>query len=192
MYGQTPAPSQVIPREILPPAHPPIAVQAPDGPVAEVPPPAGRDVVFTAGQVTIDGAITDIARANDALLGKTSTYQIAASGLASGNYLITYLAGELIIMPLNVQILPSLFLQQPATPVLQRGDSEIDLSSHAVREVCGAAAATGIGLPPLSSCQAKSPPLATLCVRGAACSLRSPPAAWHAAGKTGETPWRPC
>ena len=41
--------------------------------------------------------------------------QITASGLTSGNGLMTYLAGALLITPLNLQIPPSFYNQVPAT-----------------------------------------------------------------------------
>lgn len=81
LMAQIPAPSQVIPRDITPPAPPPTALQSPQSGVAEAPPPAGRDIVFTAGQVTIEGAIDDMARANAALLGKTSNRRVTIGDL---------------------------------------------------------------------------------------------------------------
>jgi hemolysin activation/secretion protein len=81
LKAQIPAPSQVIPRDIAPPASPTTALQTPDSAPVESPPPAGRDLVFTAGRVMIEGAIDSMARANATLLGKTTNRRLTIGDL---------------------------------------------------------------------------------------------------------------
>jgi len=80
LMAQALAPSQVIPRDITPPAHPPTTVA---NPVHEEPTtrPAGRDLTFTTGQVRIDGSFEAMARANEEIRARTSNRRLTIDDL---------------------------------------------------------------------------------------------------------------
>ncbi len=80
LMAQILAPSQVIPRDITPPAPPTTTVQKParEEPTTQS---AGRDLAFTAGQVTIEGAFDAMARANEEMRARTSNRRLTIDDL---------------------------------------------------------------------------------------------------------------
>ncbi len=81
LVAQTLSPSQVIPRDIAPRPAPPPAPPAQDAAPVDALQPGGRDIMFIAGGVAIEGAFETMAPANAALIGRISNRQLTIGDL---------------------------------------------------------------------------------------------------------------
>jgi hypothetical protein len=82
------------------------------------------------------------------------TYQITASGLTSSNYVIDWQPGTLLIIPFDLQPLPSLYRQAPTAPAWMSVNIDLDLGIEAHGEKCRAAPVGWTGQASMSSCSA--------------------------------------
>jgi len=82
------------------------------------------------------------------------TYQITASGLTSINYVIDWRPGILLITPLNLETLPSLYKQPTVAPAWMAEPIELELGNLQHGEQCLAAPADWKGQISIANCTA--------------------------------------